>query len=139
MTGGPGHGIDAARFVQAAGVAGLALGLLLVSLPRLKAAATYLPVDTALAHHWRGETPPPEQLSALSARAQAAILEYPHHRYFEGQSLLAYLQAMDPALTPQQRDRSLNIAAKTALGAVCLLYTSPSPRDKRQNRMPSYA
>ena len=39
MTGGPGHGIDAARFVQAAGVAGLALSLLLVSLPRLKAAA----------------------------------------------------------------------------------------------------
>ena len=26
-----------------------------------------------------------------------------------------------------------------ALGVVCLLYTSPSPRDKRQSRMPSSA
>ena len=26
-----------------------------------------------------------------------------------------------------------------ALQAVCLLYTSPSPRDKRQSRMPSSA
>ena len=126
MTGAPGHGIDTARFVQAAGVAGLALSLLLVSLPRLKAAATYLPVDTALAHHWRGETPPPEQLDALSARAQAAILEHPHHRYFEGQSLLAYLQAMDPDLTPQQRDRSLNIAAETALEAVSRAPMNPA-------------
>ena len=25
------------------------------------------------------------------------------------------------------------------LGSVCLLYTSPSPRDKRQSRMPSSA
>ena len=25
------------------------------------------------------------------------------------------------------------------LGAICLLYTSPSPRDKRQSRMPSSA
>ena len=26
-----------------------------------------------------------------------------------------------------------------AMGSVCLLYTSPSPRDKRQSRMPSSA
>ena len=27
----------------------------------------------------------------------------------------------------------------TSIGAICLLYTSPSPRDKRQSRMPSSA
>ena len=29
--------------------------------------------------------------------------------------------------------------ASAALGLICLLYTSPSPRDKRQSRMPSSA
>ena len=29
--------------------------------------------------------------------------------------------------------------AKGFLGIICLLYTSPSPRDKRQSRMPSSA
>ena len=33
-------------------------------------------------------------------------------------------------------DRSFNA---TAIGRACLLYTSPSPRDKRQSRMPSSA
>ena len=30
-------------------------------------------------------------------------------------------------------------SGKTAFGEGCLLYTSPSPRDKRQSRMPSSA
>ena len=30
-------------------------------------------------------------------------------------------------------------AKKAALAGLCLLYTSPSPRDKRQSRMPSSA
>ena len=30
-------------------------------------------------------------------------------------------------------------AAKTKADIICLLYTSPSPRDKRQSRMPSSA
>ena len=34
--------------------------------------------------------------------------------------------------------RSHTVAAQGGIGA-CLLYTSPSPRDKRQSRMPSSA
>ena len=42
------------------------------------------------------------------------------------------------------QDQSENITENrsrvaTALGTTCLLYTSPSPRDKRQSRMPSSA
>ena len=33
----------------------------------------------------------------------------------------------------------MNIKTNTALVENCLLYTSPSPRDKRQSRMPSSA
>ena len=34
---------------------------------------------------------------------------------------------------------NFGIMGYTALGGFCLLYTSPSPRDKRQSRMPSSA
>ena len=33
----------------------------------------------------------------------------------------------------------VEITKVTVPGALCLLYTSPSPRDKRQSRMPSSA
>ena len=33
----------------------------------------------------------------------------------------------------------VNGAGKSTLMKICLLYTSPSPRDKRQSRMPSSA
>ena len=36
-------------------------------------------------------------------------------------------------------DEKIDIAAFMAMGDICLLYTSPSPRDKRQSRMPSSA
>ena len=39
--------------------------------------------------------------------------------------------------TPQQPDGM--VATGKALSINCLLYTSPSPRDKRQSRMPSSA
>ena len=46
----------------------------------------------------------------------------------------------------QEQDKRLNMLERKtvethrpALSAVCLLYTSPSPRDKRQSRMPSSA
>ena len=39
----------------------------------------------------------------------------------------------------QLEDAGLVAARHNAAGTVCLLYTSPSPRDKRQSRMPSSA
>ena len=40
---------------------------------------------------------------------------------------------------PVARDIVKQLAGKRPLGHPCLLYTSPSPRDKRQSRMPSSA
>ena len=37
------------------------------------------------------------------------------------------------------RHPNIEITALTANSHACLLYTSPSPRDKRQSRMPSSA
>ena len=43
-------------------------------------------------------------------------------------------------LSPDGRLREIDDANNTkAIGRSCLLYTSPSPRDKRQSRMPSSA
>ena len=40
---------------------------------------------------------------------------------------------------PQATETSLSEMARLKAEEVCLLYTSPSPRDKRQSRMPSSA
>ena len=37
------------------------------------------------------------------------------------------------------RDRAIYLALMESIHIACLLYTSPSPRDKRQSRMPSSA
>ena len=44
-------------------------------------------------------------------------------------------------LTPEDGEEDLGLAHGATLGSTqdCLLYTSPSPRDKRQSRMPSSA
>ena len=51
----------------------------------------------------------------------------------------ATAQALPPLEAFSQRlcDRHRGVGADQVL--VCLLYTSPSPRDKRQSRMPSSA
>ena len=52
----------------------------------------------------------------------------------------------DAEKLPDGASRSVSLAfwkpieaSASALGLTCLLYTSPSPRDKRQSRMPSSA
>ena len=40
---------------------------------------------------------------------------------------------------PQYADNSINEALATLLNLSCLLYTSPSPRDRQKSRMPSSA
>ena len=42
-------------------------------------------------------------------------------------------------LGARRTNNTLVAALKIELNDVCLLYTSPSPRDKRQSRMPSSA
>ena len=54
----------------------------------------------------------------------------------EGPAILAsnHLSFSDSIFLPLVVDRRVTFLAKS-----CLLYTSPSPRDKRQSRMPSSA
>ena len=49
-----------------------------------------------------------------------------------------YPELFDPDF-PEPTDRLFLDADLVAMDSICLLYTSPSPRDKRQSRMPSSA
>ena len=51
---------------------------------------------------------------------------------------LLFLDINMPKLTGLEFLRTLKVAPKVIITS-CLLYTSPSPRDKRQSRMPSSA
>ena len=56
--------------------------------------------------------------------------------------VVTYNISVGDTLTLTKRFRecvALSDALKKADPSVCLLYTSPSPRDKRQSRMPSSA
>ena len=53
----------------------------------------------------------------------------PHHSHREGRQ----------ALPLEELQMFADVFNQIRQGYVCLLYTSPSPRDKRQSRMPSSA
>ena len=65
----------------------------------------------------------------VSAAAQVKVLMYP------GSGITAMSEELVEAL---RRQPGIMQTALTQ-AFVCLLYTSPSPRDKRQSRMPSSA
>ena len=49
------------------------------------------------------------------------------------------LKILDPVWASAQISRTHGYLVYDTLFGLCLLYTSPSPRDKRQSRMPSSA
>ena len=65
---------------------------------------------------------------ASSVAAGAMMLATPHAAHAEFLTI--------PPLTPASPEC---VVGGTAVTCTCLLYTSPSPRDKRQSRMPSSA
>ena len=68
-------------------------------------------------------------VEAISVRAVAQI---PDRTLYQSISLDEYLKRVG--------EGNLNyLAEKLNVSIACLLYTSPSPRDKRQSRMPSSA
>ena len=50
-----------------------------------------------------------------------------------------HLKKLIPLIRLTVREAGLNLKEIDAVAYTCLLYTSPSPRDKRQSRMPSSA
>ena len=49
------------------------------------------------------------------------------------------LENLDKGKWPEIRSELAALERKISKFIICLLYTSPSPRDKRQSRMPSSA
>jgi hypothetical protein len=95
-----------------------AAGLLLLSWPRLQASLRYLPVDSAIARYWDGATLPAGQLQALGERAREAIRIHGHYRYWDGLSLLYYLQGMDTGVPVTERRAALEASIQAALEAL---------------------
>ena len=60
-------------------------------------------------------------ISQVEGLAKALDIEFTHQKV----ELNSFWKMIPPSLTP--------------ISNICLLYTSPSPRDKRQSRMPSSA
>ena len=52
---------------------------------------------------------------------------------------LGFIEKDDVAVTLLEGNSVKGVLHKKELLCTCLLYTSPSPRDKRQSRMPSSA
>ena len=48
-------------------------------------------------------------------------------------------ETLDSTMTVHGALKLLNLSTSAGSAHTCLLYTSPSPRDKRQSRMPSSA
>ena len=76
------------------------------------------------------------------ALSRAPVFDPPENEYVSALSVFACRVAADPALQgffDAARADDGYSSVVDALKRACLLYTSPSPRDKRQSRMPSSA
>jgi len=70
-----------------------AILVLTLSWPRLQASLLFLPVESAIELYWVNGDVPDTRLEALQNRARQSIRVHDHPRYWEGLSLLYYLQA----------------------------------------------
>ncbi len=73
----------------------IALALLMLSWPHLRASFRFLPVDRAIARYWKTETIPSAQLPQLIGTAEAALAIHHSARYWNGVSFMHYLYAID--------------------------------------------
>ena len=77
-----------------------------------------------------------EQLSLENAWCEVMISEVQGADVIEFPFAESLPKSEDPAIMSEVREMQ---NAWDEHGGLCLLYTSPSPRDKRQSRMPSSA
>ena len=80
-------------------------------------------------------------LGAFTFQVQPAQAVIPGVVSSVGKAILKYFgkQGGEEAAEYLSRKGGREIMERVTLTATCLLYTSPSPRDKRQSRMPSSA
>lgn len=91
----------------------LALVLLALAWPRLRAALIYLPVDAAIERYHSDGEPPLAALAGLQQRARQSAALHSHPQYWSGLALLYHLQALDSSqpLTAQREAYEQSIAA----------------------------
>ena len=80
-------------------------------------------------------------LSCFLVEASAAPLFYGQSYGFVVSDPARFVAAMDEyrASKAGQQSPAMPVLVQNMVNGDCLLYTSPSPRDKRQSRMPSSA
>ena len=80
----------------------------------------------------------PEIYGQMLDRAKAGAFAYPAINVSSSQTIIAALRGFAEA----ESDGIIQFSwggAEYASGSTCLLYTSPSPRDRQKSRMPSSA
>jgi hypothetical protein len=91
----------------------LAVILLTLAWPRLRAALVYLPVDAAIERYYLDGKPPLATLGALQQRAERSAALHSHQEYWSGLALLYYLDAVhsEQSLAAQREAYERSIAA----------------------------
>ena len=96
-----------------------------------------LPEEDGPIHRYFGASP-----ACWAAYGQVLEREYADPAFFKNHRMTVDAYALQhPGDRSPQAVQSVNIdlISTTLIFKYCLLYTSPSPRDKRQSRMPSSA
>jgi hypothetical protein len=93
--------------------------------PRLQASLLFLPVDTAISNFNDSGQIPFGQLDGLQQRATEAISVYPHYRYWDGLSLLYYLEGLDRDKLLFDRRQALEQSIQAARNALSRAPSQP--------------
>jgi len=104
--------------IQLGVIALVALSVLALSWPRLKASIRYRPVDIAIARYHTDQQIPSDRLTVLINFTKQAIDYHNHYRYHDGLSQLHYLRALDvytPALERREAYRLAETEATSSL------------------------
>ena len=92
--------------------------------------------------HWSINPQKRERVFDSSSSSQGSTISITDHNYYDG-DLVTYTKTSGNVLTNLSDGESYYIkrltANEIALAYTCLLYTSPSPRDRTRSRMPSSA
>lgn len=107
-----------AALLQTLIVVAAALFLLYLAYPRVHASLLYLPVDTAIKNYYENGETQYGQLQGLRERARQAIEVSPHHRYYDGLSLLHFLDAADSTRPLFQRRGHFELSINSAVASL---------------------
>lgn len=123
------------RYPASLVIAVLSLILLALSWPRLHAAWLYLPVESAIQGYWNDGSMPAERLPELERRTRQAVAVHAHPRYWEGLSLLKYLEALLPGNSLNQQRMAFEASVAAADESLKLAPVQPRLWMRRADAM----